>query len=100
MPKVDTTALRKDAGDFESRVGSALDAARQKLGGAQAIEYSNFTNLHLPLSIVYVEAWNVQNRDLESKRAAATEFKNRLEATARMWDEAEQKSTPKTEGTG
>jgi hypothetical protein len=93
MAQVDTDALRRLADDFETNVGTKLAAARTTLAAAQGIEYSNFTNVHLPLAAVYVEAFNFQNRDLETKRTTAAQFRTNLRATADAWDQAEQHNT-------
>lgn len=98
MVRVDTDALRRFADRFESEVGSALAAASTALQGAQAIEYTNFTAVHIPLAAVYVEAWNFHNRDLATKRQAASTFRTNLDATADHWDEAERASTIHPDG--
>lgn len=98
MPTVDTDALRAVAERFESEVGAQLDKAKQSLARAQGIEYSNFTNVHIPLAVVYVEAWNFENRDLETKRQNVTTFRDKLKKTADDWDSAEQASTIKPGG--
>jgi hypothetical protein len=90
---VDTDALRRFANQFDTEVAAKLAASGTALRGAQAIEYSNFTTVHVPLAAVYVEAWNFHNRDLESKHQTAADFKAGLEATAEHWDEAERAST-------
>jgi hypothetical protein len=95
---VDTDALRRFAKQFETEVGTKLAAAGTALQGAQAIEYSNFTTVHIPLAAVYVEAWNFQNRDLETKHQTAGQFKAGLDATAEHWDEAEEASTIHPDG--
>lgn len=98
MAHVDTDALRRLADDFENKVGTTLAAARTTLAAAQGIEYSNFTNVHLPLAAVYVEAFNFQNRDLETKRNTAAQFRTNLRATADAWDQAEQHNTIAPDG--
>jgi hypothetical protein len=100
MAHVDTDALRRLADDFENNVGVKLAAARTRLADAQGIEYSNFTNVHLPLALVYVEAFNFQNRDLETKRTTASQFRTNLRATADAWDLAEQHNTVTPGGAG
>ncbi len=98
MAKVDTDALRQFAQQFDSQVGAKLADAGTALRDAQAIEYSNFTTVHIPLAVVYVEAWNFANRDLETKRQNAVDFRGKLEATAAHWDEAEHASTIHQDG--
>ena len=93
MATVDTDALRAVADHFETEVAGHLAKAKSALGQARSIEYSNFTNVHIPLAIVYVEAWNFENRDLDRKVANAGEFAGRLKKTAADWDAAEHKST-------
>ena len=95
MATVDTDALRAVAGRFETEVGAHLAKAKSALGQARSIEYSNFTNVHIPLAVVYVEAWNFENRDLDRKVDNAGEFAARLKKTAADWDAAEHKSTIK-----
>lgn len=96
MPYVDPPGLRTVAGRFDSEVSKHLDEAISALKGAEPILSDNFTNVHLPLAIVYVEAHNFENTDLERKKTNATEFKNRLTKTANDWDAAEHASKPKT----
>lgn len=98
MATVDTDALRAVAGRFETEVAANLAKAKSALGQARSIEYSNFTNVHIPLAVVYVEAWNFANRDLDRKVDNAGEFAGRLRKTAADWDEAEHKSTVQQDG--
>ena len=49
--------------------------------------------VHIPLAVVYTEAWNFQNRDLETKNETATDFRTNLYNNAQAWDQAEEKST-------
>ena len=93
MNQIDTDAVRGFADDFENRVGAALQLAKTVLQEAQAISYSNFTAVHIPLAVVYTEAWNFQNRDLETKNETAIDFRTNLYNNAQAWDEAEEKST-------
>lgn len=100
MNHIDTDAVRRDADDFQDRVGAALQAAKTTLQAAQAITYSNFTAVHIPLAVVYTEAWNFQNRDLETKHATAIDFRTNLYNNAQAWDEAEQQSTVRVDTGG
>lgn len=93
MNHIDTDAVRSHADDFEGRVGAALQSARTTLQAAQAISYSNFTAVHIPLAVVYTEAWNFQNRDLETKNETASDFRTNLYNNAQAWDDAEDHST-------
>jgi hypothetical protein len=98
MVHVDTDALRRYGSQFETEVRAKLEAAGTALQEAQAIQYTNFTTVHIPLAAVYVEAWNFHNRDLETKRQTATDFKDRLDTTAAQWEQAEEASTIRQEG--
>lgn len=98
MNQIDTDAVRRYADQLRDNVGSALQQARTVLHEAQAISYSNFTAVHLPLALVYTEAWNFQNRDLETKNETATDFRTNLYSNAQAWDDAEQKSIITTDG--
>jgi hypothetical protein len=98
MGTIDTDAVRQHADQFEDSVGAALQRARTALQRAQAISYSNFTAVHLPLALVYTEAWNFHNRDLETKRETATDFRTNLYDNAALWDEAEAHSIVRTDG--
>jgi hypothetical protein len=97
MVHVNTAAIRRLAGDFETEVGANLTAARTALQAAQGIEYSNFTAVHVPLAVAYVEAWNFHNRDLESKTDVARTVTANLEIDADNWDEADRASTVREE---
>ena len=98
MNQVDTEALRHQADRFEDDVAAKIAAALNDLQGAQAIAYSNFTTVHIPLALVYTEAWNFQNRDLQTKKETAGQFAKNLDSTADDWDAAEDKSTMSTYG--
>lgn len=98
MSIVDTDALRGFGDQFQTDVGAKLYAARATLQAAKEIEYSNFTNLHVPLAITYVEAFNLQNVDLEQKAQAADDFRRNLRASADAWDQAERASTVRPDG--
>jgi Excreted virulence factor EspC, type VII ESX diderm len=93
MVHVDIDALRRLADEYEDDVAAKLSAARAALQGARSIEYSNFTAVHIPLAVVYVEAWNFHNRDLESKIDSAGAVRVNLRQTADNWAAAERAST-------
>jgi len=97
MVHVNIEALRRLAAEYDSEVAAKLTAARTALQGAQAIEYSNFTAVHIPLAVAYVEAWNFHNSDLESKIESAWAVKANLEQTADNWAEADRASTVREE---
>lgn len=98
MVYVHPDALRRFAAQLETDVAAKLAAATEALQPAHAIEYANFTNLHVPLAVVYVEAANFHHRDLETKQQTATDFRANLEATAAHWEQAEQASTVNQDG--
>lgn len=98
MGIIDRNALRGFANRFESEVGTKLYSASRTLQKARAVEYANFTTLHGPLAAVYVEAWNLQNIDLEQKAQAAQEIRTRLRASADAWDRAEHANTVPPDG--
>ena len=100
MNDIDTDAVRRYADDFENRVATMVATARTTLQQAQAISYSNFTAVHIPLAVVYTEAWNFQNRDLETKGQTATQFKQNLYSNAAAWDAAEHKSIVRVDSGG
>ena len=100
MNHIDTDAVRGYADDFQDRVGAALQSAKTTLQEAQAISYSNFTAVHIPLAVVYTEAWNFQNRDLETKNETATDFRTNLRANAQAWDDAEAHSIVQVDAGG
>jgi hypothetical protein len=100
MNHIDTDAVREHADALQDRVGAALQAARNLLQEAQAITYSNFTAVHIPLAVVYTEAWNFQNRDLETKNETAIDFRTNLRSNAQAWDDAEEKSTVRVDTGG
>lgn len=93
--QIDTDKMRSLAPRFDSGVGQHLDTAMTKLKGVASLEYSNFTNVAIPLAIVYVEAQNFMTAELLNKRTEASDFTKQLYKTADDWDKAEQASTPK-----
>jgi hypothetical protein len=97
MVHVNTAAIRRLASDFDTEVAATLAAARTALEGAQGIEYSNFTAVHVPLAVAYVEAWNFHSRDLQSKAEFATTVAANLKVDADTWDEADRASTVREE---
>lgn len=98
MGIIDTDRLRDLGAQYENDVASKLYAANQTLQNARSIEYSNFTTLHPPLAIVYVEAWNFENTDIEQKGQAAQDFHLNLRSSADAWDQAEDKNTLRPDG--
>ena len=98
MPDVDPEALQRLAQRFETEVGGAIANAKTALDQAQVIEYSNFTNVHIPLATVYVEAWNFAHQDLDRKQRNAAAFHEKLVQTAQDWIDAEHASSVKVDG--
>lgn len=98
MGKIDTDAIRRLADQFQTDVGAKLYAAKNTLQKAKEIEYSNFTTLHVPLAITYVEAFNFQNTDVEQKAQAADDFRLNLRSSADAWDKAEHANTQHPDG--
>lgn len=96
--QIDTDKMRALAPKFDGVVGQHIDNATTKLKGAEALEYSNFTSVAIPLALVYVEAFNFISAELLHKRETALNFTNQLNKTADDWDEAEEKSTVKGNG--
>lgn len=92
---IDTDKMRALAPRFDRDVGQHLDNATNKLKGQQSLEYSNFTNVAIPLAVIYVEAQNFMTAELLNKRTTAQDFTTQLYKTADDWDKAEQASTPK-----
>jgi hypothetical protein len=93
MVDVDYAALRRLATRYGTDVATKLTEARTALQAAQGIAYTNFTAVHVPLAVVYTEAWNFHNRDLESKIGSAQAVEAGLRQTADNWERAEQAST-------
>lgn len=100
MGIINTDELRQYGARYESEVAAKLYAANQTLAKASQIEYSNFTTLHPPLAITYVEAFNFQHTDLEQKGEAAQDIQVNIRASADAWDAAEDKNTMNPNGGG
>lgn len=97
MSTIDPDGLRATAAGFETEVANTVSTARSTLasGPAQSILGDNFTNVHVALASVYVEAYNFAQRDLQRKHDDAVEFRTRLVKTADDWEAAERHSTVK-----
>ena len=97
--RVDPTALRAKAPDFESEVGAALERANTHLQGApREVAFPAFSMVGGFMAAAYVEALNYTLADLDTKQTLLMEFRSRLETTATTWETAEQASTVETGG--
>lgn len=98
--EVDTDGLRTAAARYTSEVAPRIAEALTAIAAgtsAHDVQSSNFTNLHIPLALVYVEAYNFQKRNLESRSEDAATFDTNLRSSAKHWDDAEHLSTVKPE---
>ena len=90
----DTDNIRALGKQFESTVKPELNKAIADAGSMHLAE-SAFTAVTYALAIAYTEASAYMIKDMQSKAEKAHEIGNNLYKTARIWDEANHKSTVK-----
>lgn len=89
--QISSAALRALATNLDG-VKSALEAAGTLLEEAE-VGGAAFSKYGLDLAVVYPSAQAFAVRDAESKAAHVQTIQERLNSTARVWEEAEQAST-------
>lgn len=95
--RVDPVVLRGKAGDFETEVGQPLNRAATLLEGApRAVAFPAFSMVGGFLAAAHAEALNYTFADLDTKANLMSEFRSALEATASIWEQAEEASTVET----
>lgn len=90
----DTENIRALGKQFESTVTPELNKAISDAGAMHLAE-SAFTAVTYALAIAYTEASAYMIKDMQSKVEKAHVIGNNLYKTARIWDDADQKSTVK-----
>src|SRR5690348_17187286 len=90
----DTANIRALGKQFESTVTPELNKAVSDAGALHLAE-SAFTAVTYALAIAYTEASAYMIKDMQSKVEKAHVIGDNLYKTARIWDDADQKSTVK-----